>query len=369
MKKILVLSGHTPTIFTYRYDMMKCFADHGYEVVAVGNEEESLWSGQFEKEGFRYIKADIQRNGMNPINDLKTYISLKRIIAAEKPDKIFAYQAKMVAYGGLAAHKYKVDTYSLIAGIGSVFIDTGFKAGLVRKVLTLEYKASLRHSKKVFFQNNDDIDLFVKSKIVKREQVALLHGSGVNLERFGVMPMPEQFGFLYIGRLIRDKGIYEYLEACKRVKAVFPEVRFMLVGPFDTNPTALKQDELKEYTDAGIVEYYGEQKDVRPYIKQCNVFVLPSYREGTPKTVLEAMACERAIITTDTPGCRDCVTDGKNGYLVPVKDVTSLEKKMIELITSPETVKEMALNGRRMAEELYDVKKVNDSICKSMEIN
>lgn len=366
--KILVLSSHTPSLFWFRLDMMHEFINCGHEVVAVGNEPEEKWNKQFSENGIKYRKAYIQRNGTNPFKDLNTLKSLIRIIKQEKPTKIFAYNAKTVIYGGLAAQKLRVEAYSLIAGLGSVFMGNGFKNKLVQLILSNEYKKSLKHSEKVFFQNNDDVKTFVDKKMVKPEQVVMLHGSGVNLDKFTIQKKPESFGFLFVGRLIRDKGVFEYLDACSLVKEKYPNVRCLLVGPFDSNPSALRESELKPYLDKSIVEYFGEQKDVRPYLAQCNVFVLPSYREGTPKTVLEAMASGKAIITTDAPGCKETVIDGKNGFLVQIKDVENLAEKMIALYENPQLVDKMAICGRQMAEDLFDVKKVNNIIVSAMKL-
>lgn len=366
--KVMVLSSHTPSLMWFRLDMMLEFKKIGCEVIAVGNEEESIWSEQFKLFGISYRQANIQRNGTNPIKDIKTLKSLKNIIREEKPDKIFAYNAKTVIYGGMAAHKERVDTYSLIAGLGSVFMGKGLKSKIIQFILKYEYKRSLRYSKTVFFQNNDDVETFISNKMVKKEQITILHGSGVNLDHFAIQPFPEKFGFIYIGRLIKDKGIFEYLEACKKVKATHPEIRCLLVGPFDSNPSALTKDELQPYLDDEIIEYFGEQRDVRPYLAQSNVFVLPSYREGTPKTVLEAMASYKAIITTDAPGCKETVVDGVNGFLVPIKNYEILAEKMLFLYENPKLINQMAFEGRKMAEDLFDVKKVNNDIICAMKI-
>ena len=365
--KIAVLSSHTPSLFWFRMDMMKSFLAKGHEVIAVGDQDEDSWKAKFLENGISYRKADIQRNGTNPLRDLKTLSSLKRILAEEQPGKIFTYQAKTIIYGTLAANAVGIkEVYPLIAGVGSVFLADSLKAKLVRMILKTEYRYSMRNCSHVFFQNKDDVEVFRRHGILKKQSVVLLHGSGVNLERFQVQQQPEQFAFLYIGRLIRDKGIMEYLEACKKVKKQHPQVRCLLVGPFDTNPSALRREELQPYLDDGTIEYFGEQTDVRPYLAQCSVFVLPSYHEGTPKTVLEAMACQKAIITTDAPGCRETVKDGKNGFLVPVKDVEALAEKMRICIDDPETVGQMAAESRKMAEERFDVRLVNQMIEKTM---
>ena len=367
--KIVVLSSHTPSLFWFRMDMMKSFIAAGHEVVAVGNEEENIWQEKFLDNNIKYLKANISRTSVNPLNDVKTLLSLKQILKQEKPDKIFAYQAKTVVYGSIAARLLKIkEVYSLIAGVGSVFLSSGVKAKLVRRILITEYKVALKGNSKVFFQNNDDVELFVSNKIVEREKIVMLNGSGVNLDKFEASPMPPEFAFLCISRLIRDKGVVEYLEAAKLVKSKYPEIKFMLVGPYDSNPSALKPEDLKPHIDDQTIEYFGEQSDVKPYLQKCWVYVLPSYREGTPKTVLEAMATKRAVITTDAPGCRETVTDGVNGYLVPIKDVDALAKRMVDLIETPETAKKMAEAGRKLAETKFDVNIVNKSINQTMKL-
>lgn len=367
--KIAVLSSHTPSLFWFRIEMMQAFMKRGHEVIAIGNEEEEKWRESFNSLGIRYIHSNISRNGTNPLKDLATLKDLKRILKKEKPDKLFTFQAKTVIYGGIAAHSLGIkDVYPLIAGVGSVFLSDSLKARVIRTILKTEYKDSLRHATKYFFQNPDDVKVFSDNGLIDKEKVVMLGGSGVNTEKFAVEELPETIGFLFIGRLIKDKGIMEYLDACREIKKKYPDVRCLLVGPYDSNPTSLTENELKSYIDDGIIEYFGEQGDVRPYLKMCSVYVLPSYREGTPKTVLEAMSSGRAIITTDAPGCRETVRDGVNGYLVPVKDTASIVSKMEELILNPKRIEEMGMQGRKVVEERFDVNIVNNTICNTMEL-
>lgn len=367
--KVAVLSSHTPSLFWFRTDMMKSFQNSGCEVIAIGNESESEWAEKFESNNIRYVQADIKRTGMNPLDELKTLKSLKTILKREMPDKIFTYQAKTIIYGGIAAHQLGIkEVYPLIAGLGSVFLGDSAALKAAGFILKTEYRISLKNAEKVFFQNRDDADFYVRNGMTDRDKIVMIHGSGVNLDKFTIQPLPEKTAFLCVGRLIRDKGIVEYLQAAEIVKKQYPDIRFLLIGPFDTNPTAIQKDELQKYIDEGIIEYFGEQTDVRPYLAQCSIYCLPSYREGTPKTVLEAMASGKAVITTDVPGCRETVSDGVNGYLVPAKDEKAVAQKMIYLIEHPETVKEMAAEGRRMAEEIFDVKKVNETICRTMNL-
>lgn len=367
--KVVVLSSHTPSLFWFRMDMMQAFKENGHAVYALGNEPEDTWSSQFAEKGITYKQVQVWRNGVNPLNDLKTLVSIKKALQEIKPDKIFTFQAKTVIYGGIAANLLGIkEVYPLIAGVGSVFLNDGLKTKVIRKILTLEYKVGMRKSPVVFFQNRDDEQVFRDNGIVKKQRVVMLHGSGVNTEHFGVLPLPEQFAFLCTSRLIRDKGVYEYLEACRKIKVEYPHVRCLLVGPYDSNPSALKPEDIENFVQQGVIEYFGEQTDVRPYLEQSNVFVLPSYREGTPKTVLEAMACGRAVITTDTPGCRETVIDGENGFLVPVKDVDALYEKMKYFIENKELILAMGQKGRERIEKLFDVKLVNQCIIDTMEL-
>ena len=367
--KIAVLSSFTTSLFWFRIDMMKSFLAAGHEVLAVGNAPEDEWAEQFRQLGIRYRQIPVQRNGTNPLHDRKTFCALYRLLKEEKPDKIFAYQAKTVTYGGIAANLLGIrQFYPMIAGVGSVFLGDGFKNKLVRSILVAEYKLGLRHAPRVFFQNRDDLAVFTSNQILPQSKAVMINGSGVNTEKFLPTPLPDRISFLCISRLIRDKGVCEYLDAAREIHRRHPEVHCVLVGPFDTNPSAIQPEHLQPYLDDGSVAYVGEQKDVYPFLQNCTAYVLPSYHEGTPKTVLEAMASGRPTITTDAPGCRETVENGVNGYLVPVKDVGAIVEAMEKIIALPDITAEMAKNARRIAEEKYDVNKVNLTIRKTMGI-
>ena len=367
--KIAVLSSFTTSLFWFRVDMMQSFRKAGYEVLAVGDGPDEEWAERFADLGIRYWQIPVQRNGTNPVHDLTTFRALYRLLKEEKPDKIFAYQAKTVIYGGIAANLNGIrEFYPLIAGVGSVFLGDSPKQKLIRSILVTEYKLGMRRAPKIFFQNRDDLKVFTDYKILPEHKAVMLHGSGVNVEKFTPTPLPERPGFLCISRLIRDKGVVEYLEAARKLHKSRPDARCVLVGPFDTNPSAIQPQELQGYIDDGSVIYVGEQKDVQPYLRECTCYVLPSYHEGTPKTVLEAMACGRPTITTDAPGCRETVTDGVNGYLVPVKDVDAIVRAMEKILDDPEKNAEMAQAARRIAEDVYDVHKINLKIRQTMRI-
>lgn len=365
--KIAVLSSHTQSLFWFRMDMMKEFINKGHKVIALGADPEADWKDKFRELNIDYRQLYVKRNSLNPFKDLKTFKELSKFMKIEKPDKVFAYQAKTVLYGSIAGRINGItEIYPLIAGLGSIYRGRGLRNKAIKTIMVLEYWIACKCSKKVLFQNNDDKNEFINNGLIKEDKTVIINGSGVNLEKFKPAPLPPKPAFLFIGRLIKDKGVIEYLEACKEIKKEYPYVRCLLVGPYDSNPSALKPEELQPYIDNKIVEYYGEQSDVRPFIAQCSTYVLPSYHEGTPKTVLEAMAMGRSIITSNAPGCKETVTDGLNGYLVDVKDVQGLINRMKHFICNPNTSREMGAASLKIAKEKYDVRVVNQVIMQTM---
>jgi len=364
--KIMILSSYAPTLFFFREDMMTAMLGNGHEVVAAAPEGVEEWTERFAQQNIHYVQIDVDRTGKNPFKDIGAFFSILHKIIQEKPDKIFAYQAKTVVYGCIAAKFAGVsEVYAMIGGLGSVFRN-GNKKSLAKSILKIEYKAAFKCCKKVFFHNPDDSKVMTDLEIIDENKVVLINGSGVNLLKFTPKAMPLKPVFLLVGRIIRDKGIIEYLAAAKIVKDNYPEARFQLVGYFDTNPTAIKEEEIQGYVDEGTIEYLGPTDDVRPYLEKCSVYVLPSYHEGTPKSVLEAMATGRPIITTDAPGCRETVIDGVNGFLVPVKNVGILAEKMIWMIEHQGESEKMAQASLRLCQEKFDVNKVNEVILTTM---
>jgi len=365
--RVLILSSFTKSLFWFRLDLMADLIAAGHEVFAMGPDDDQRYMEEFARRGVLYRSFRVSRNGLSPIEDLRTYLDLKREIRAIAPDKVFTYQAKTIVYGAPAARRAGVrDVYPLVAGLGSLFRGSGTKNRAIAWILSIQYRRAFRLCERVFFQNTDDSSLFVSRSLLPEEKIVMLNGSGVDIERFAVAPLPKQPVFLFIGRLIKDKGTLEYLEACRRIKVLHPHVRCILVGPYDSNPSSLRPEQVAPYVEAGDVEYLGEHEDVRPILAECSVFVLPSYHEGTPKSVLEAMAVGRPIITTDAPGCRETVTDGLNGLLVPAGAVDDLVRAMERFVQSPQIAREMGAESRRIAEMKYDVHKVNEVIMRAM---
>lgn len=366
--KVMVLSSFAASNFYFREDMMKAMIKKGHQVVVAAPEPVEDWEEKFSSIGVKYVSIKhLQKTGMNPLQDLKGFFSILNVLKKEKPDKIFTYHAKTIVYGSLAAKVLRIkEIFIFFGGLGSIINNDKFT--LVKKILILQYKIAIKHAKKVFLQNEDDIKKLMDLGLVKKEQVVRINGSGVNLEKFSQKPFPHQFTFLFVGRIIKDKGIIEYLEAAKEIKRLYPNVNIQIVGYFDTNPTSISANDLKVYTNKGVVEYLGYHDDVRPFLEKCSVFVLPSYHEGTPKSVLEAMATGRPIITTDVPGCRETVIDGENGFLIPPKNTEALIEKMIWMIENKDLIEKMGHKSRKLCELKFDVNKVNDIILKTMEL-
>lgn len=365
--KIAVVSANSPSLFGIRSELIQEFISRGHEVVAIGGGSQADWETEAVEKGHRYRQFFVNRAGTNPVQDIRTLKSLQDVFAEEKPDKVFTYHAKGNIYGSIAAHRAKVrDIYCLIAGLGSIFRDNPDSFNPIRIAMSLEYKYALRYTKVVFFQNSDDLGTFSQKRIVDSKKAMIVNGSGVNTERFSFTPQVNKPAFLFVGRLIKDKGIREFADAARIIKSRYPEVQFNVLGGIDANPTSLTSSEVESIAAEGTVIFHGEQSDVVPFYQENSVFVLPSYHEGTPRSALEALSVGRPVILTDAPGCRDVVTDGVNGLMVPVRDSRALADAMERLICNPGLRETMGKNSRAIAVEKYDVRKVNEVICTTM---
>ncbi|MFA0422770.1 glycosyltransferase family 4 protein, partial [Vibrio sp. 10N.222.54.A1] len=287
------------------------------------------------------------------------------------PDFVMGYTIKPVIYGSLAAWLAGVkNTFSLITGLGYAFTgEAKGKRKFIQKILQFLYKIALNTNAGVFFQNNDDKCLFQSLGLVTtKTPISVVNGSGINVEDFQPTAFPLSVDFLLIARLLGDKGIREYAKAAKMLKESHPTATCRLVGFVDDNPDSIQESELQSWVDGGYIDFLGRMDDVKPAITQSAVYVLPSYREGTPRSVLEAMAMGRPIITTDAPGCRETVVNGVNGFLIPVKDSIAIYNKMIQFIEDKPLAETMGLKSREIAEQKFDVHKVNDFMLKEMRI-
>jgi glycosyltransferase involved in cell wall biosynthesis len=367
--KIVVVAGVARSLTNFRGPLLKSIVDMGHEVVACAPDRPEDVIGGLAELGVAYQQVPIQRTGVNPLYDMGTVMSLRRLFLQLEPDYALFYTIKPVIYGSFAARMARVPhVFSMITGLGYAFSEGSLKQRLLGSVVQTLYRHALKGNTAVFFQNPDDRQLFLETQLLRDPgKPVLINGSGVDLAHYRKVPqVTDQIVFLLIARLLRDKGIYEYVEAARIVTRKHPDVVFRLVGPFDSNPSAIGRSMVEEWQREGVIEYLGETRDVRPYIAESSVYVLPSYREGTPRTVLEAMAMGRPIVTTDAPGCRETVVDGANGYLVPVKNVNRLAEAMERFIENPELIPAMGEESWRIAVEKYDVHKVNAVILQTM---
>lgn len=369
--KFLLIAGFPDSLLHFRGAFISVLQSKGVHVHVAAPD---LPNGsdlrlRIENRGIVVHSIPMQRVGMNPFTDFKALVYLWRLICKVRPDFVFCYTIKPVIYGLMAAWLGGVPRrFALITGLGYAFLGEG-RRGFLRSLVQILYGLALRLSHKVFFQNPDDEALFRLNGILPSElSSVVLNGSGVDLAEYNLAPFPEKTRFLLIARLLGDKGVREYVEAARYLHAEYRDITFMLVGWIDDNPDAIRQDELDSWIDDGVIEFLGRLDDVRPAIANSSVYVLPSYREGTPRTVLEAMAMGRPIITTDAPGCRETVVDGENGYLVPVKSSESLVAAMKCFIHNPALAFSMGQRSRQIACEKYDVKGVNAMILAEMGI-
>jgi len=366
-KNVLIIAGYAPSLSNFRGKLIEELTRQGWSVtVAAPDFSQFPEVIEFlDKLHVRHEEIPLVRNGMNPVKDLQTCMAIRRLIKSLSPDVVLSYTIKPVIWAGLALVGIKnVRYYALITGLGFSFQNASFARKVLGNIVSTLYKLALSSASTVMFQNDDDRSVFTSKGIVLTKKTRIVNGSGVDLEKFSQTDLPSYppFKFLLIARLLKDKGLLEYVAAAKIVKAQYPDAEFHLVGWIDTNHEAIKQEDLDLWVNDGLIEFHGRLDDVRSIIGNCHVYVLPSYHEGTPRTVLEAMAVGRAIITTSAPGCKETVIEGYNGYLVPVQDVHALSAKMVQLIQNPETVSQMGLASREYAERKYCVNKVNQSM-------
>jgi glycosyltransferase involved in cell wall biosynthesis len=369
LSRIIIIGAFAESLVNFRGDLIKSLVAAGHEVLTMAGHPNDATRERIEALGVTFKTYQVQRSGMNPFSDLMTFVDLRAAIYEFKPDILLAYTIKPIIWGGLAMRSLGMAArfYALITGLGLVFQPGGYKHMALMGLVSRLYRWSLVKAQKVIFQNHDNRQYFVDHQIVDAKSCVVVSGSGVNLEHFTVTPLPQgNVVFLSIARLLVDKGLREYSKAAQIVKEKYPNATFYLVGPTDPSPNRISLSEVQSWQESGAVNYLGETRDVRPFIEQCHAYVLPSYHEGMPRTVMEAMAMGRPIITTDVPGCRETVVDGDNGFLVPVKNVQALADAMEQLINHPELVKKMGRRSREIVEERFDVNKVNNEILKAM---
>lgn len=367
--KVFVIGAKASSLYNFRGELLSKLAVDN-KIYAMASNADKTEIKCIDNLGATYIEYSVSRSGLSPAQDFKTFLSLRKIFKQEKPDVILAYTIKPIIWGGLAARCLPCCRfYALVTGLGFAFQRGSWKKNILMKLVVFLYKTALRKVDKVIFQNTDNRKVFTDLEIVPEYKTAIVNGSGVDLSHFEVKALSSTPKFLLIARLLGDKGIREYVKAANIIKQTHPDAIFQLVGPEDPSPDGISLTELTQLNTSHAVEYLGGTNDVRPYIESCSIFVLPSYHEGLPRTVLEAMATGRPILTTDVPGCRETVVNGENGWLVEKANVEQLVGRMIWFIENPQEWQRMADFSRVMVEDKFDVHNVNATLIKIMELD
>jgi len=372
--KIVIIASNDFSLINFRKELILEFRNRGFDIAAAAPPELPIVRRELNRLGIKYYPLTLRKNGKNPFRDMLFFFSLLRILIKEKPDYLLTYTIKPVIYGNLAGRFFKhLKRYSIISGLGYIASENEVNSRrLVLRIIDIFYRASLKNIDGLFFQNYEDVAFFLKKEYINSPAIAqVTMGSGVNTRYFTREPLPYgAFRFLLVSRLLRSKGIAIYADAARIVKEKHPTVEFEILGGYDLScDDAITPEEVQSWEQEGLFHYRGTTSDVRPYLKDSTVFVLPSYyREGIPRSIMEAMATGRPIITTDAIGCRNTVKHGQNGLLVQPRNVQSLADAMIYMVEHPEEVKAMADKSRQMAVDIFEVTEVNKVLLEYMNL-
>ena len=372
--KIAVVAQNAGSLSNFRGPLLAALLSRGHHVLAFAPDFTEESRAAMHKLGVQPIDWPLSRTGMNPLRDLGSIISLWRLLRLHRPDVTLGCMIKPVIYGTLAACLAGVPRrYAMIEGLGYAFTadqGAGARRRIARLLAALLYRVALRLVERVIFLNPDDRAEFVDGGLVRADRAVVLGGIGLDLDEWSYAAPPEKpVTFLMVGRILRDKGVEDYVSAARIVAQDCPGARFILLGPADDNPTGIPASTVKAWVSQGLIEWPGHG-DVRPWFGRASVFVLPSYyREGVPRTAQEAMALGLPVITTNVPGCRETVVDGVNGFLVPPRDPETLARAMRHFIEHPEDIVPMGMEGRRLAEERFDVHVQNQKLLAFMDLD
>lgn len=352
--KIAVLSNTSWYLYNFRLNLMLALKSAGHQVFAIGPEDDYV--EKIKQAGIQHLAFNVSGDGTNPFAELKTLVRLHTSLKQHNIELIFSNTPKGNIYSNLAALPLRIPVIPNVSGLGRTFI----RPNLITVLVKLLYRFSFRANRRIFFQNNDDKSLFEKLSLIKPEQAILLSGSGVDLQRFTPQSSSsnksEKFTFILIARLLWDKGIAEYVAAATIIHQKHSNCRFLLLGQLDVaNPAAISQEQVHAWQKAGVIEYLGKTDNVIPFLADSDCVVLPSYREGTPRSLLEAAAMAKPIVTTDTVGCRNTVDDEMTGFLCEVKNAEDLADKMLAILKLPTHQRlKMGQAGRVKMEQEFD---------------
>jgi glycosyltransferase involved in cell wall biosynthesis len=370
--KILLVAGISRSLLNFRGQLLADLVELGHEVHAAAGETEPEVVRALETSGIHYHPLPLNRTSLNPAGDIQLLLRLRGLMRTHRPDILLAYTIKPVIWGGIASQSSPSTAFfALITGLGQVFTAESVKRRILQALASRLYGLALRRASGVIFQNGSDRDLFVREQITSLGKSHIVDGSGVDLTHFHLEELPAgPPQFLLIARLLRAKGVLEYCEVARRVRAIQPDATFHLVGPTETGGEAVSLAALSSFLDDKSVCYHGSVSDVRPHIKSSHVFVFPSYyNEGLSRSLLESLATGRPIITTDHPGCREAVLCGTNGVLGKKMDADDLFQKTLWMLENREQWPIMGAASRKLAEEKFDVRKVNADMLRILGLN
>lgn len=371
--KIALISNGAQSLLNFRGPLMTEMIRRGHEVMAFAPDHNSETRRDLIALGVLPLDFSMTRVGTDLVQEIHSILKLRGALREHQPDICFAYFIKPVIYGTIAAWLAGIKhRYGLIAGLGFTFTDDDGakrKRRFLQIVITLLARFACKKIDLLMFQNSDDLQEFVARKIINPSKTVITGATGVDMEVWSQCELPPgPVTFLLAARLLRDKGVGEYIEAARILRVTHPGARFLLLGGIDENPAAFSQIEVEKWVAEGLIEWPGHVH-VRPWLASSHVFVLPSYREGLPRSTQEAMATGRAVVTTDQPGCRETVEDGVNGYLVPVRDPKSLAMAMQRFLDNPGLIETMGKESRRLAEERFDVHLLNKRLLAFIRLN
>ena len=371
MISVVIIGTVASSFYGFRTDLIRAMREKQYTVYAFTSEYSDADLKKIESLGAIPITYELNRGGLNPLSDIVATYKLSKKIRKIKPDLVFSYFSKPVIFGTIAAKLAKVPKIiGMLEGLGYTFTQQpeglSKKTQLIKKVQILLYKFALPQLDKLIFLNSDDPRDLINHHAIKVKNIEVLGGIGLNLKEYPYQPITniqQPINFLFIGRLLKEKGIHDFLVAAKIVKEKYPKMQFTVLGAIDPhNLGALTQSELHELISSNIIHYPGHVNNVKDWIANSHVFVLPSYREGVPRSTQEVMAIGRAVITTDVPGCRETVQNGVNGFLVPKWNPNALAEKMIYFIEHPKQIEKMGYESYKIAQDKFDADKVNQRL-------
>ncbi len=366
-RRIAVCHNTSQYLYLHYRQLLGRLVDGGHPVRVIAPRDR--YTGPLERIGVSFAPWSLQQHGMNPLREWGSLLELRRLLHEYDPTDVFTFSIKPNLYAGIVNRGGRYRHYAMVTGLGYVFIGDGVGKRLLRRGVVFAARQGLRRARRVFFQNPVDRDTLAGLGVVGDDQAVVIPGTGIDCDFYAPPQSPrdgEPVRFLFIGRLLKDKGVAELIEAAGELSGGSAEVR--LVGPYDGNPGGIDRGLVAAAAASGTVTAVGEVEDVRGELAAADVFVLPSYREGLSRSILEAMACALPIITTDVPGCRDLVEDGINGLLVPPRDPLALLRAMRTLCGDPALRRRMGMASRNIARERYDHRVVNDLILEQMDL-